>query len=175
MNLREQAAKYISDQGIPFVAEKLGKKESTVVSWTKTGKYPIELIELMQDRGAPPPNIEVPQGAREWTPEDLDRLEASMVAYGEKLQELNIRLIDLEDRHNPKPVMPQIPSATVPPAAPVLDDNGLIAANSVRPGPVAPTPHLIRGEAPPAMLPPPHPQNRYSTWLEPFRPRERRY
>lgn len=177
MTLREQAAVFVAKQGIKELAERLGKKESTVISWAKTGNYPLDLIELMLSQ--PPPAINpddypevkgAQQGTREWTPEDLDRLEASMVAYGERLQELNVRLIDIEDRHNPKPVVPQIPSSTVPPV--MQDDSGFVAANQVRPGPVAPTPHLIRGEAPPAMMP--HPQNRYSTWLEPFRPRERR-
>lgn len=186
MSLREQVTKYIQEQGIPFVAEKLGKKESTVKLWFRTGRYPLELIELMQDRGYPeqpdpgnaPEIVSAAIVTREWTPEDLDRLEASMITHGERLQELNVRLIDIEDRHNPKPVIPQIASATVPPA--VLDDAGFVAANQVRPGPISPTPHMIRGEPPPAMLPPPqmiapHPQNRYSTWLEPFRPRERKY
>lgn len=182
--LRDQASKYIQERGIPFIAEKLGKKASTVRMWTKSGNYPLDLIELMQGTDEPSPPQDVPsaidekRGHREWTPEALDELEAAVVTYGEKLRELNLRLIDLEERHNPKPIMPQKPSATVPPA--IQDDNGFVAANSVRPGPIAPTPVMIRGEPPPAMLPPPqmvnpHPQNRYSNWLEPFVPRERRY
>lgn len=187
--LREKAAQYIQDKGVPEIAKTLNVKESTVTSWGKSGKYPVDLIELVMDEepvsgtaigtihSAPLP--EPNEGT--WTPEALDGIAQTLSQVVDKLQELHEWKNGMDDRFNPRAVQPQPPSRTVPPA--VTDDQGFLEANSTRPGPMTPTPHIVRGEAPPAMAPPP-PQVIQPTglnqrpvrhWLAGYEPRGGRY
>lgn len=186
MNLREKAAQYIQDKGIPGIAKTLNVKESTVTSWGKTGKYPVDLIELVMgessneniDDSTPITSNPVPAT---WTPEALDGIAQTLSQVVDKLQELHEWKNGMDERFNPRAVQPQPPSRTVPPAA--VENGEFLEANSTRPGPMAPTPHIVRGEAPPAMAPPPPQviqpaglnQRPVRHWLAGYEPRGGRY
>lgn len=179
MNLREKAAKYIQDKGIPEIAKTLNVKEQTVKLWGNTGKYPIDLIELvMSEQATEKEPIQEPTEVTTWTPESLDKLANTLNIVVDKLQELHEWKNGMSDRFDPKPITPLPPSRTVPPA--VVDDAGFVEANSVRPGPMTPTPHIVRGEAPPPMAPPPQMQptglnqRPQKHWLESYDYRSRR-
>lgn len=189
-SLREKAAQYIKDKGIPETAAQFNKKESTIKQWLKTGNYPVDLMEAaLGYHGASEqedPNIsrtEAAQAIHSAPPpkptEALDGIAQTLSQVVDKLQELHEWKNGMDERFNPRAVQPQPPSRTVPPA--VTDDQGFVEASSTRPGPMAPTPHIVRGEAPPAMAPPPQVeqpaawhQRKVRHWTEPYEERYRR-
>lgn len=188
-SLREKAAQYIQDRGIPEIATRLEKKESTVKHWLKTGNIPIDVIEMMQNEDGEEPvggtgtihSAPMPKpNEGTWTPEALDGIAQTLGQVVDKLQELHEWKNGMDERFNPRAVQPQPPSRTVPPAA--VENGEFLEANSTRPGPMAPTPHIVRGEAPPAMAPPPPQviqptglnQRPQKHWLESYDYRSRR-
>ncbi len=117
MSLKEKASQYITDHGIEAIASALQVKETTVKTWQKTGKYPLELIELMQQSGQPDDFDEKAAGEAYAAAEGLhDPVTEALLKIAEGMQNISLRVNAIEQanvRPEPRPVAgPRVIAAT---------------------------------------------------------------
>lgn len=123
MTLKDQCNEYINLHGPDKIASALGKKETTVKTWQRTGNYPLELIELMQsNQTQSQPASDISDNAKPTT--SAGNTDELLMGIAQLLQKQGEQIAKLEQKNAPVVARPAGGPQVVRKEQPDIEDTG---------------------------------------------------